>query len=41
LLVARPAARGGEITLVPPCELGLGRQRHLSDSAFPCAYCQV
>ena len=31
VLVARPAARGGEITLVPPCELGLGRQRPLVD----------
>src|SRR5262249_1185466 len=41
LLVAHLSARGGDITWVPPCELGLGRQRHLSDSAFPCAYCQV
>ena len=29
LLVAGPAAFRGEVVLVPPCELGLRRQRHL------------
>ena len=31
LLVASLSALGGEIKLVPPCELGLGRQRQLPD----------
>ena len=30
LLVAGPAAFGREVELVPPFELGLGRQRHLA-----------
>ena len=30
LVVTGPAALGGEVVLVPPLELGLGRQRHLA-----------
>src|SRR5262245_16067063 len=34
-LVTRPAAFGGEIELVPPLKLSLGRQRHLAGLLAP------